>query len=207
LTSEEKDTEPDIDWTGLKPSERDGYQLYVFVAHVLVGAIVSVLSFNGDFASWGLGTGVLPPVLLSITGLGYLVPTGVNWYRDEFLPFVNRITVIPEHECERFLKYQRINRFIVLVAGYLATGISQIIWTQTIAFFSPFWVNLPSPSDPLDGLFAGVVILFIFIWLMLMAFFELFLRPGNDDINRLFDLDLKMVQATKKTSNNQEDQL
>ena len=204
MTSEEKDTEIDIDWTALRPSERDTYQLFVCVAHVLVGIIVSVLSFTGDFVSWGLGTGTFLPVLLSLTGLVYLFPTGVNWYRDEFLPFVNRITVISERENERFLRFQRIYRFTVLVSGYLATEMCQIIWTQAIAIFSPLWENLSPTLDPSSGLFTGLVILFVILWFILMAFFELILRSVYSDVIHLLDLEMRMEEAIKKTDDDQE---
>lgn len=204
MTSEKGGEELAIDWTGITPYERDGYQIYVFVAHVIAGVIASILSFTGDLESWEVGTGVVPPILIALTGLSYLFPTGINWYRDEFLPFINRIQMISEQDSDRFLRFQKIFRFTCLVSGYLATAICQVVWTSLYDFFSPRWVNLSLSAGPLSGLLVGVVVLFIFLWFVLIAFFELILRSVYPSTLWLSKLENQMIAATKKTKDDQE---
>ncbi len=204
MTSKEDEIALDIDWTDLRPSERDGYQFYVFIAHVLVGVMVSVLSFTGDFVEWERGMGLVTPILISLTGLAFLEPTGMNWYRNDFLPFVSRKIEIPERENEQFLKFSRIQRFTVLLSGYLATGTCQAIWLLLIAFFSPFWVDLSLTLSPETGLLVGVILLFIFFLLIFMAFFELILRSVYPDSLRLSKLETNMIKAIKKTDDDQD---
>lgn len=197
--------EPFIDWTGLRPSERDNFQMYVSAVHVGVGIGISILSYPGDLLSWNEGIGILLPSLIALTGLAYLLPTGINWYRDEFLPFVNRFIEIPKTESDHFLRYQRIMRFAVLVSGYLDTVVCQAVYTWINAVFPPIGVNLNPALDTEGGLIAGVVVLFFILWFIFMAFFELILTSVYPDVLRLARLDNSITEATKKTADEQED--
>ncbi|MFW9981523.1 MAG: hypothetical protein ACFFE3_06385 [Candidatus Thorarchaeota archaeon] len=204
MNSEENERLPEIDWAGLRPPERDRYQDYVFIAHVFVGVLVSVSSFPGDLLSWDLGIGLLLPTLIALTGLAFLLPTSINWYQDEYLPFVDRFIGTSEEEKEQFLKFERIYRFTILVSGYLTTATCMVVWNLLIAFFSPFWVDLSPALDPQSGLIVGVVLLFIFLMLIFMAFFEFVLRSIYPDSLRLSKLETSMIKATKKTDDDQE---
>ncbi|NHI89527.1 MAG: hypothetical protein EAX87_08390 [Candidatus Thorarchaeota archaeon] len=205
MTSGEMEGEPFIDWTGLRPSERDNFQMYVSAVHVGVGIGISILSYPGDLLSWNEGIGILLPSLIALTGLAYLLPTGINWYRDEFLPFVNRFIEIPKTESDHFLRYQRIMRFAVLVSGYLDTVVCQAVYTWINAVFPPIGVNLNPALDTEGGLIAGVVVLFFILWFIFMAFFELILTSVYPDVLRLARLDNSITEATKKTADEQED--
>jgi len=204
MTSDEVGEELVIDWTGIAPSERDGYQIYVSIAHVILGVIVSILSFTGDFESWEVGTGIVLPILIALSGLAYLLPNGINWYRDEFLPFISRTQMISEQDSDRFLRFQKIQRLTILISGYLSTGICQVVWTILYAFFSPFWVGLSSSVDPLSGLMVGVVILFVFLWFVLVTIFELIVRSIYPGTLWLSKLENQMITATKKTKDDEE---
>jgi hypothetical protein len=200
----EDEKEIDINWTELKPSERDGYQDYVLVAHILIGVIISIISFTGDLVSWERGIGLVTPILIGLTGLAFLLPTGMNWYWDEFLSFANRFVEICEEENFQFLRFERIQRFTVLISGYLATGVCQAIYTLLIAFFSPFWVDLSPTLYPETGLIVGIVILFIILLLVFMAFFELILRTVYPKSMRLSKLEMRMRESLKQTDEDKE---
>lgn len=204
MTSGETEGEPVIDWTGLRPSKRDDYQMYVCAVHVGVGIGISILSFPGDVLSWNQGIGILLPSLIALTGLAYLLPTGINWYRDEFLPFVNRFIEIPKTESDHFLRFQRILRFAALVSGYLDTVVCQFVYTWINAVFPPIGVDLNPALDTQGGLIAGVVILFLVLWFIFMAFFELILSSVYPDATRLIKLETSITEATKKTDDEQE---
>ncbi|MFW9786740.1 MAG: hypothetical protein ACFFE1_03635 [Candidatus Thorarchaeota archaeon] len=204
MTSGEMEREPVIDWTGLRPSKRDDFQMYVFAVHVAVGISISILSFPGDLLSWDQGIGILLPTLIGLTGLAYLLPTGINWYREDFLPFVNKVIEIPKPESDRFLRYQRVFRFMVLISGYLDIVVCQFVYTWLFAIFSPNWVDLSPTLDPETGLISGAVILFFVLWFIFMAFFEFILKSVYPDARRLSQLEMSMTRATRKTDEDQE---
>jgi amino acid transporter len=177
----------DIDWSSLTPSTSDKHQDYVFIAHCILAIVISVLSFTNGWISWAYGTGLITPLFLVIAGSLYDLSRGINWYRDEFIPFVSRTRMIPEFEANRFLKYKRINRLTLLLAGYLSTAITQFAWILI--------TSLGATTD-LITIVSMLVIVFILMvcvfLIVLFAFLVLFERLWNSvysDAQHIIDLD------------------
>ena len=117
MESSSDDEGADHSQADLTPSKPDAYQKYVFVAHLFLGVAISIASFSDGPYSWFVGTGLLTPVLLGVTSFFYSSITGLNWYREELLPYMRRTLMVQEFEIERFLKYKRIHRFGALLAA------------------------------------------------------------------------------------------
>jgi hypothetical protein len=184
-----------MDWTQLSPSRPDGHQIYVFGLHILVGITISILSFNGDWVYWMIGNGFFTPILLSGAGFFYGMARGMNWYRTEFLPFVNRNHTHLGFENDRFLSYARLHRISLLVSGYLATLVSQIVWTQLTLLSVPFIVSIPTLAELLFGLFILIFILFMAAWVFFDNLSNRLLRMVFSDITHLIDLDNDFHEA------------
>ena len=184
----------EYDWVEIEPPVADSFQIYVLVAHVILGVIISVLSFSEGWVSWGVGFGAMTPVLLAVTGVFYIIPTGINWYRDEFIPYLTRIQMIPEFESDRFLKYKRMNRFIMLLSGYLATVVTQFVWTQTVNIILSFTGELDDLLELLSLIFTGMLFLHIIVTIILIAIIDHVLRSIFSDVRYIIDIEDKMTQ-------------
>jgi hypothetical protein len=168
----ESDEGGGYDWSSLKPSTHDDFQNYVLLAHIVLGFIVSVFSFSDGWFSWGIGTGVLPPLLLAVTGGVYSIHIGINWYRDAFIPYITRTQTIPEFETERFLKYQRIHRILLLISGYIALVITQYIWTQIAKFLTPIVSDSSLLIQILSYILLGMILVHLVILIVFFVIFE-----------------------------------
>jgi hypothetical protein len=153
------------EWADISPSTSDKHQDYVFFLHVILAIIISFLSFTDGWGAWAAGTGLLTPILLVITGVGYGITIGINWYRDEFIPYISKGRMIPEFESDRFLQYKRMWRRFIPLSGYISTAITQYVWSF-IAF-------LTLSIDPSLG--SVTVLLFLIFSLMLVLYFVLLL--------------------------------
>ena len=188
--NENEDSE--YDWSELEIPTPDSYQFYVFLAHILLGIIISVLSFSEGWVSWGAGIGALTPFLLAITGGFYLIATGINWYRNDFIPYLIRGQMIPEFETDSFLKYQRIQRFLLLVSGYISLVISQYAWTQITTFMLSFPTDIAIILEVLTMIYIGVLFFHAFVLILFFALFDTILRSFFSDIRYIAELEDKM---------------
>jgi hypothetical protein len=205
LDSSEDNEHSGIEWSDLAPSAHDRHQDYVFIAHFILAIIISILSFSGGLVSWAFGTGVITPILLFATGVTYGIVTGINWYRDEFIPHLCQTRMIPEFEVDRFLNYKRWHRRTILVSGYLTTAISQVVWllitslgvtTETITII--FLLSM------LLALMVVVYLIVLFVWLF---FFEYLLKLIFSDVDHIIKIDDERVadyQARKKEEKEEE---
>ncbi|MBY8997908.1 MAG: hypothetical protein KGD60_09260 [Candidatus Thorarchaeota archaeon] len=192
------DGRSEYDWSKLKPSEPDNYQDYVFFAHIIVSVIISVLSFSEGLFLWGVGTGALTPILLSGTGLFYALPAGINWYRDEFIPFLNRTQMIPEFETDGFLKYKRISRLTALIGGYLATAISQIVWYEGASFALAIIGQNSALVELVFYAFFAMIVFFLIIMTFLIDLFDYILKLIFSDVRYLIEIEGKMKEHFNK---------
>ena len=194
MDSEENDDvgENEYDWSQLEQPTSDTYQFYVFLAHILVGIIISVLSFSEGWVSWGTGIGALTPFLLAITGGFYLIATGINWYRNEFIPYLTRVQMIPEFETDSFFKYQRIQRFLLLVSGYISLVISQYVWTQITTFMLAFPADIAIILEVLSMIYIGVLFFHAVVLVFFFALLDTLLRSLFSDIRYIVELEDKM---------------
>ncbi|MFW9834731.1 MAG: hypothetical protein ACFFEK_12100 [Candidatus Thorarchaeota archaeon] len=192
MASSDGNEQVDIDWSSLTPSTCDKHQDYVFIAHCILAIVISVLSFSNGWVSWAYGTGLITPLFLVIAGGLYDLTRGINWYRDEFIPFVSRIRMIPEFEADRFLKYKRINRLTLLLAGYLSTAITQFAWILI--------TSLGATTNPITiiSMLVIVFILMVCVFLIvLFAFIVLFERLWSSvysDVKHITDLDDQLTK-------------
>lgn len=196
----------EYDWSDIKPSESDSFQLYVFVAHALLGIIISVLSFSGGWVSWGVGIGALTPVLLVLTGVVYSIPTGIDWYRNEFIPHLTRIQMIPEFETDRFLKYQRISRATMLLSGYLALVVTQWVWTQITTIIMSFTGNLGDLLEALGFIFIGMIVLHLIVTIFFFGIFHVILRSIFSDVRYIVEIEEKMTKYFKEKKKDDEEE-
>ena len=196
----------EYDWSDIKPSESDSFQFYVFVAHALLGIIISVLSFSGGWVSWGVGIGALTPVLLVLTGVVYSIPTGIDWYRNEFIPHLTRIQMIPEFETDRFLKYQRISRATMLLSGYLALVVTQWVWTQITTIIMSFTGNLGDLLEALGFIFIGMIVLHLIVTIFFFGIFHVILRSIFSDVRYIVEIEEKMTKYFKEKKKDDEEE-
>ncbi len=187
------DGQNDIDWSSLSPPKSDRYQIYVFVAHLVLGVLISVLSYSYGLFFWAVGPGILTPVLLFGTGLFYAQLTGINWYRDEFIPFLNSINMMPVFETDGFLRYKRVYRVIALIAGYLSVAISQIVWYQGVSFLLATIGPGSIPFEMMIYIFIGMLIFFIILVVVFVALFNYTLRKIYSDVDHITSLDDRMT--------------
>lgn len=187
------DGENDIDWSSLSPPKSDRYQIYVFVAHLVLSVLISALCFSYGLFFWAVGPGILTPVLLSGTGILYAQLTGINWYRDEFIPFLNRINMMPVFETDGFLRYKRVYRVVALIAGYLSVVISQIVWYEGVSFLLTSIGPESVPFEMMIYIFIGMLIFFIILVIVFVALFNYTLRRIYSDVDHITSLDDKMT--------------
>ncbi|KXH70313.1 MAG: hypothetical protein AM326_04430 [Candidatus Thorarchaeota archaeon SMTZ-45] len=187
------DGQNEYDWSNLEPSKPDSYQGYVFFAHLVVCAIISTLSFFEGLFFWCVGPGVLTPILLSGTGLFYAILPGINWYRTEFIPYLNRIHLIPEFETDRFLNYKRVLRLSALMFGYLATAISQIVWYEGVSFALVSFGPNTALLELLFYVFFAMIVFYLTILLLFFFSFEHVLKSIFSDVHHIITLDDKMT--------------
>ena len=194
----ENDEDEGYDWSSLKPSTHDDFQNYVLLAHIVLGFIVSVFSFSDGWFSWGVGTGLLPPLLLAVTGGVYVIHIGINWYRDEFIPYITRTQTIPEFETERFLKYQRIHRVLLLISGYIALVITQYIWTRIANFLTPIVSDQSLLIQMLSYILLGMVFVHLVILIIIFVIFESRLKSAFSDVGYILDIEEKRQQYDRE---------
>lgn len=196
LDSENKE----YDWSEIKPPVADSFQFKVFLAHIVLGVIISVLSLSGGWVSWGIGIGVVTPIMLAVAGSFYYMATGINWYRDEFIPDLTRIQLIPEFETDRFLKYQRLHRISQLISGYLAVVVTQFTWTQIVNFVLIFSGDLLDLIDLLAMILVGMFFLQLLVMFLFYGAFVYILQSMFSDVSYLIKIEEKMKKyfADKK---------
>ncbi|MFW9965070.1 MAG: hypothetical protein ACFFCX_15980 [Candidatus Sifarchaeia archaeon] len=179
------------------PQKSDLYQNYVLFVHLLIAIIISILSFTGDFREWFAGTGVVTPILLVVSAFFFAIMTGINWYQDELIPYMRRSLMVQEFEIDRFLRYKRIHRFSVLLAGYLTAVICQIVWFQVANFVIQMMESVSSTGDVLYVVAFGMALLY----LLIMAFFVIVFSGGVkfmfSDIKRLIEVDDQIQESIK----------
>lgn len=189
----------DIEWSDLKPSTVDKHQDYVFIAHIILAIIISILSLSGGLISWAYGTGLMTPILLFAAGAIYDVVTGINWYRDEFIPHLSRTRMIPEFEADRFLKYKRWNRRTILVSGYLTTAINQVVWSLITSLGAT--TDIITIIAFLFVLFILMIVVYLIVLFTWLSFFEHLLNSIFSDVAHIIAIDAKRIedyQARKK---------
>ena len=188
----------EYDWSEIEPAVADSSQRYVLIAHAILGVVISVLSFSDGLVSWGVGLGAMTPVLLVITGLFYKMATGINWYRDEFIPYVTRIKMIPEFETDRFLTYKKRNRILMLLSNYISLVITQYIWTQILNVLLSFPCNLGDMLEALAFIFGAMLFLHVFLTIIIFTIFTSVSQSGFSDVRYIIDIEDKMTVYFKE---------
>ena len=184
----------EYDWSEIKPPVADSFQFKVFLAHVVLGVIISVLCLSGGWFSWGIGIGVVTPIMLAVAGSFYYMTTGINWYRDEFIPYLTRIQMIPEFETDRFLKYQRLHRITKLISGYLAVVVTQFTWTQIVNFVLIFSGDLLDLLELLGMILVGMFFLQLLVMFLFYGAFVYILQSMFSDVSYLIKIEEKMTK-------------
>jgi len=184
----------EYDWSEIKPPVADSFQFKVFLAHVVLGVIISVLCLSGGWFSWGIGIGVVTPIMLAVAGSFYYMTTGINWYRDEFIPYLTRIQMIPEFETDRFLKYQRLHQITKLISGYLAVVVTQFTWTQIVNFVLIFSGDLLDLLELLGMILVGMFFLQLLVMFLFYGAFVYILQSMFSDVSYLIKIEEKMTK-------------
>lgn len=176
----------------------DRHQVFVLLIHVIAAVIISVLNFSNGLLSWFVGTGVVTPVLLCATGLLYRILTGINWYRDEMVPYMSRTFTVQEFETDRFLKFIQTRRFMVLIASYISTILTQIAWFNIATFTIPFLESAGAFGELFIYLFIGMFFLYGLFLVFWLTVFERILKSKFSDANQLIKFDENWQAATKE---------
>ena len=120
--------------------------------------------------------------------------TGINWYRDEFIPYLTRIQMIPEFETDRFLKYQRLHRITKLISGYLAVVVTQFTWTQIVNFVLIFSGDLLDFIDLLGMILVGMFFLQLLVMFLFYGAFVYILQSLFSDVSYIIKIEEKMTK-------------
>ncbi len=184
----------EYDWSEIKPAVADSLQFKVFLAHIMLGIVISVLSLSGGWFSWGIGIGVVTPIMLAVAGSFYYMATGIDWYRDEFIPYLARIQMIPEFETDRFLKYQRLHRISQLISGYLAVVVTQYTWTQIVNFVLIFSGDLLDLLELLGMILVGMFFLQLLVMFLFYGVFVYILQSLFSDVSYIIKIEEKMTK-------------
>ncbi|MFW9976223.1 MAG: hypothetical protein ACFFDQ_13210 [Candidatus Thorarchaeota archaeon] len=187
----------DNDEPTFAPQKADSYQKYVFLAHLLLAIAISVLSFRGDSREWFAGMGVVTPIMLTVSVSLFAIMTGINWYREEFAPYMRRTLIVQEFEIDRFLQYKRIHRFSVLLAGYLTTIICQLVWFQVAGFVVLMLESVSSTSEVLYVVTIGMGILYLVVLAIFVITFSDGLKFYFSDIAQLIEVDDRIQESIK----------
>ncbi|MFW9788313.1 MAG: hypothetical protein ACFFE2_07285 [Candidatus Thorarchaeota archaeon] len=182
----------EYEWSELEHPKPDPYHLYVFVAHIIIGIIISILSLSEGWVSWGLRLGAMPPLLLAITGGFYGITTGTTWFQNQFIPYITRISMIPEFETDRFLQYYRIHRYELLISGYISLIVTQMIWTRAASFILDLAGDFAQILELITIIYLGLLFLHVFLMLILFGIFELFVQTKYSDVKYIIALEQKM---------------
>lgn len=200
MDSSKNNERRDIDWSDIKPSAIDRHQDYVFIAHVILAIIISILSLSGGLFLWATGTGLMTPILLFAAGATYDIVTGINWYRDEFIPHLCRFRMIPEFEADRFLNYKRWNRRTILVSGYLTTLIIQVVWSLITSLVGT--TDIITIISGMFMIFILMIVVYLIVLLVLLSFFEYILNSLFSDVNYIIAIDEKRIKDIKTLRKN-----
>jgi hypothetical protein len=195
MNSSEDNEHSGIEWSDLKPSAVDRHQDYVFIAHIILAIIISILSLSGGFVSWAYGTGLMTPILLVATGVTYGIVTGINWYRDEFIPHLCRFRMIPDFEVDRFLNYKRWNRRTTLVSGYLTTAIIQVVWSLITSLGAT--TDIITIIAFLSVLFILMIVVYLIVLLVWLTFFQYILKSIFSDVDYIIKIDEARIDEYK----------
>jgi hypothetical protein len=193
------DSKCTIEWSNLKPLKIDKHQDYVFVAHLLLGIVISLLSLSGGWILWASGTGILTPIMISATGALYDLAPGINWYREEFVPYICKTRTIPEFEAERFLKYKLMHRRSILLSGYLSTAITQYVWWRIADLLLPIIFGFFSIFVILLLIFGIMIVLYLLFLLIWLTVFQYILNSRYSDVNHIIETDDELIKYKKSS--------
>jgi len=193
------DEQSDYEWMELKEARSERRQVLFFLIHIIAAFIISVLSLSDGWLSWFVGTGIVTPVLLCVSGLFYGVLTGPNWYRDEMVPYMSRTFMVQEFETDRFLKFVQTRRSMVLIISYISTILTQIAWLHIATFTIPFLEYAGLFGELFVYIFFGMFILYCLFLIFWLSILERILKSKFSDVSQLIEFDANWQKAKKDT--------
>lgn len=194
------DEQSEYELIELDETRSDRHQVYVLLIHVIAAVIISVLSFSDGLQSWLVGTGLLTPILLGITGFIYGISTGINWYREEMIPYMCRTIMVQEFETDRFLKYKQKVRFIILIAGYLSIIITQFVWYHIATITIPLTEHVGQGTEIICMIFLIMILLYGVFLVFLFDVFDRILKSIFSDASQLIEFDKNWLEANKESN-------
>jgi hypothetical protein len=187
-----------IEKAELQPMKQDKSQLYIFVAHQILAVLISIYSFSGTVENWFIGTGLCTPLLVSVVGFMYGVLGGIKWEKEEMVPLLIRTFTVQEFELDRYLKYKRVNRFIVLIAGYLSIIFSQWVWSQFMVFLNDYFDLFLAIEFVFSVGFVCIAIIFLSVLIFWVTMFQHFLKMSYSDIAHIIEFSDKYQESIKR---------
>lgn len=187
-----------IDQAELRPMEHDKSQLFIFLAHQIFAVIISIYSYSGSVENWFIGTGLCTPLLLSVIGFMYLVLGGIKWEKEEMVPLLIRTFTVQEFELDKYLEYKRVNRFVVLIAGYLSIIFSQWVWSQFMLFFSEYFDLLLAIEFLFSVGFFCIAIIFLSVLIFWVTMFQHFLKKSYAAITHIIEFSEKYQESIRR---------
>jgi hypothetical protein len=196
MDSESADNVVFEDYRELEPVSKSLGQYLVAGIHFAAALLISVIQLNDGLSAWFVGYGVVTPILLIIHGCIFFIIPNDSWYRERMVPFILSIFMTTEIETDRYLQYQRRSTMLVLILGWLAILLCQMVWTFGITSILPAFA-----TDDILILFAGELVgwtvilgpLFLYFLLLILIalILDRLLTPRYADIKHLFDIEKK----------------
>lgn len=197
------------DYKQLEPKSKSFEHYFVIVIHVAAALVISMLQFNGGISAWMLGFGIVTPTLLVFNGFAYSYFENDSWYREQMVPFMSRLITTTEIETDRYCQYHRRLARLVLIFGWLAILLTQLIWTFGLSqIITPFLYDVSLILISLELvttvlIFALVLQYFLFIMLF-GVILEKILQSRYADIAHLIDIENKWTKENNRRAKNPE---
>jgi hypothetical protein len=171
-------------------------QHLVLFFHIIAAILISVIQLSEGFTTWSLGFGIVVPILLILHGFIYRIWSNDPWYREQMVPFMSSIVTTTEIETDRYLQYhRRFGRFI-LIFGWPAILLCQIVWRFGLTEIMPAFVSDDIFIRLIGEVVAYVVLfgpflLYILLIAVIAAILERFMLSRYKDIQYLIDIENK----------------
>lgn len=183
----------------LAPNRPDRIQGIVFALHIIIAVIFSYYQYIVSPETWFSNFGLITPIFFGATGLIYAFLGGMNWYREEMLPYISRKFNIVEFQTDELIRFKRFQRLSVLIAGYLSTFVCQAVWTPLVHVLTSLYLTGNPLFDAIIYIPTLILIIYMAAWCSLFLLSEKILILRYRDIRDLIKFDIDWTKAMHET--------